>query len=322
MIEWDKAGPHLTIKDQAELLSLNRTALYRTGKRIDEREVEIKHIIDRLHTAHPYKGSRSIVDDIEAMDNIPYAVNRKRVQRYMREMGIQAIHPGPNLSKRNRQQYVYPYLLRNLKPSRPNHAWAIDVTYVPMRGRWMYLVGIIDWYSRMIVGYELSDTLAKGFILQTVERAIAVHGAPDILNSDQGSQFTSPAYVEILKKNSIQISMDGKGRALDNIIIERFWRTIKYWDIYIHEYDTPRALHRGVDQFMNWYNFSHRHTGIGKKRPAEVYYGVPLPQLTVAQDSRCLEGTASEPSKVLNDGAAEAILSKPSSVSNVSSSRE
>ncbi len=282
MINWERPDPNLTIKDQAELLSLNRTGLYRTEKQIDQREVEIKHIIDRLHTAHPFKGSRTIVDDIKEMKNISYPVNRKRVQRYMREMGIQAIHPGPNLSKRNRKQYVYPYLLRNLTPSRPNQVWAIDITYVPMRGRWMYLVGIIDWYSRMIVGYELSDTLENEFVLRTVKKAIANHGAPEIFNSDQGSHFTSPAYIEILKEHKIKISMDGKGRALDNIIIERFWRTIKYWDIYIHDYDTPRALRQGIKEFMTWYNFSHRHTGIGKKRPAEAYYGMPIQQIHVA----------------------------------------
>ncbi|MGI6597989.1 MAG: IS3 family transposase [bacterium] len=158
-------NPHLTIKTQAELLCLNRTGLYRPVKEPPELEVKIKHLIDRLHTEKPFKGSRRIWDDINAM-NLGIRVNRKRIQRYMREMGIHVIYPGPNLSKRNRAQYVYPYLLRNVTPAYPNHVWGIDITYCAMQGRWMYLVAIIDWYSRKIVGYELSQTMNKEFVIK------------------------------------------------------------------------------------------------------------------------------------------------------------
>lgn len=280
MVDWeDISSSHLTIKAQAGLLSLNRTALYWTAKEVSKHEVEIKHLIDKIYTQHPFKGSRRIVEDINNMDGVDFKVNRKRIQRYMREMGIRVIHPGPNLSKRNRARYVYPYLLRNVKPAHPNHVWGIDITYCAMQGRWMYLVAIIDWYSRKIVGYELSDTMNKEFVIKAVNKAIETHGAPIILNSDQGSQFTSPVYINTLKEHGIKISMDGKGRALDNAITERFWRTIKWEDIYLKNYETPRALRQGIAAYIRWYNFERQHTSIGKKTPADVYYATTnLPQ--------------------------------------------
>ena len=187
MVEWDLKEPHLTIKDQADLLSVNRTSLYRADSEPSEEEVRIKHLIDRIHTERPARGSRGIRDDINNM-KLGFRVNRKRIQSYMREMGIRVFYPGPNLSKRNKAHYVYPYLLRHITPQYPNHVWGIDITYLPMQGRWMYLVAIIDWYSRMIVGYELSPVITKDFVLKAVQDAITKHGAPKILNSDQGSQ--------------------------------------------------------------------------------------------------------------------------------------
>jgi len=247
MVDWNVPDPSLSVKAQAELLTVNRTSLYRRAKKPSELEAYIKNLIDVLHTEKTFKGSRRIRDDINNM-NLGFRVNRKRIQHYMREMGIRVTYPGPNLSKRNRAQYVYPYLLRNVKPAHPNHVWGIDITYCAMQGRWMYLVAIIDWYSRMIVGYELSQTMNKEFVIKAVNDAVKKHGAPLILNSDQGSQFTSPVYVDILKEHGIKISMDGKGRALDNAITERFWRTLKWEDIYIMQYETPRELRQGIDR--------------------------------------------------------------------------
>ena len=226
MVDWDIKDPSLTIKAQAGLLSVNRTGLYNPAREPSELEVKIKHLIDKIHTGKPFLGSRRIRDDINDL-KLGFRVNRKRIQRYMDEMGIQVIYPGPNLSKRNRAQYVYPYLLRNIKPAHPNHVWGIDITYCAMRGSWMYLVAIIDWYSRKIVGYELSQTMNKDFVIKAVVNAVDKHGVPIIFNSDQGSQFTSPDYIDTLKQYGIRISMDGKGRALDNAITERFWRTSK-----------------------------------------------------------------------------------------------
>lgn len=271
MVDWGMKNPHLTIKAQAELLCLNRTGLYRPVKEPPELEVKIKHLIDRLHTEKPFKGSRRIRDDINAM-NLGIRVNRKRIQRYMREMGIHVIYPGPNLSRRNRTQYVYPYLLRNVTPAYPNHVWGIDITYCAMQGRWMYLVAIIDWYSRKIVGYELSQTMNKEFVIKAVVDAVNKHGAPIILNSDQGSQFTSPDYIDTLKGYGIKVSMDGKGRALDNAITERFWRTIKWEDIYIMQYETPRALRKGIAAYIRYYNYERRHQSLDGHTPAEIYY--------------------------------------------------
>ncbi|HHX51770.1 MAG TPA: IS3 family transposase [Clostridia bacterium] len=269
MVEWDNSS--LTIKEQAELLNLNRTGLYRQVKGPSELEVKIKHLIDKIHTDKPFKGARRIRDDINDM-KLGFKVNRKRIQRYMREMGIQVIYPGPNLSKRNRTQYVYPYLLRNVTPTHPNHVWGIDITYCAMQGGWMYLVAIIDWYSRKIMGYELSQTMNKDFVIKAVVDAVNKHGAPIILNSDQGSQFTSPDYVDTLKQYGIKISMDGKGRALDNAITERFWRTIKWEDIYIMQYETPKALCQGIDAFIRYYNSERGHQSLNKQKPDEVYY--------------------------------------------------
>ncbi|UNC91147.1 IS3 family transposase [Candidatus Contubernalis alkalaceticus] len=269
MVDWDNSDPN--IKEQAELLSLNRTGLYRKVKEPSELEVKIKHLIDRIHTKHPFKGTRRIRDDINDM-KLGFKVNRKRIQRYMRDMGIKVICPGPNLSKRNRAQYVYPYLLRSVTPAHPNHVWGIDITYCAMQGRWMYLVIIIDWYSRKIVGHELSQTMNKEFVIKAVNKAVNNHGAPIILNSDQGSQFTSSTYVDTLKQHGIKISMDGKGRALDNAITERFFRTIKWEDIYIKQYETPKALRQGIDDFIRYYNYERGHQSLNKCKPADIYY--------------------------------------------------
>ena len=269
MIEWD--GSYLTIKGQAELLSVNRTGLYRKVKEPSKLEVKIKHLIDKIHTEKPFKGARRIRDDINAM-KLGFKVNRKRIQRYMREMGIQVICPGPNLSKRNRAQYVYPYLLRNVTPAHPNHVWGIHISYCAMQGRWMYLVAIIDWYSRKIVGYELSQSMNKEFVIKAVTNAAQKHGAPIILNSDQGSQLTSPDYVDTLKQYGIKISMDGKGRALDNAITERFFRTIKWEDIYIMQYETPKALRQGIDAYIRYYNHERGHQSLNGQKPTDVYY--------------------------------------------------
>lgn len=275
MVEWGNPNPYLSIKAQAGLLSVNRTSLYRKNKEIPEMEVYLKNLIDVLHTDKPYKGSRRITDDLNKMD-LGFRVNRKRIQRYMREMGIRTIYPGPNLSKRNRAQYVYPYLLRNVKAVYANHVWGIDITYIAMQGQWMYLVAIIDWYSRHIVGYALSQTMNKEFVVQAVKAAVKKHGAPLILNSDQGSQFTSPDYINTLQEHSIKISMDGKGRALDNAITERFWRTLKWEDIYIMQYETPRDLRKGIDAYIQYYNHERAHQALEYQRPVDLYYSNPL----------------------------------------------
>jgi len=194
--------------------------------------VQIKHRIDEIYTEMPYYGSRRMTAQLRQEG---YPINRKTVQRHMREMGIMAIYPGPNLSRRAHQAAVVPYLLRNLTPRYPNHVWAIDITYIRLARSWMYLVAVIDWYSRYLVSWALDETLAMPFVLDAVDRALD-QTTPLIWNSDQGSHFTSAQYQERLKRAGVLISMDGKGRVLDNIIIERYWRTLKYEEVYLRVY--------------------------------------------------------------------------------------
>ena len=267
MIDWGKGG--LSIKAQAKLLSLNRTSLYYKPKGPSKEEIMLKHLIDRIHLDHPAFGSRKITS---CLRRAGYNVNRKRIQRYMREMGITAIYPGPNLSKRNQRHKVYPYLLRDVDPSLPNQVWGMDITYIPLQNGWMYMVAIIDWHSRYIVAWELSDSLYTDFVINTIRRALQ-KAKPDIINSDQGCQFTSDAYTGLLKENAIKISMNGKGRALDNIITERFWRTLKVEEVYIKEYITPRQARQEIANFVNFYNNWRPHQSLDDRTPAEVYFG-------------------------------------------------
>lgn len=239
----DHQHKHLTVKRQCELLSVNRSSTYRKPKvnGPDENTLEIMHKIDAIHTAHPTFGYRKITDILRK----DMLINRKRVQRLMKAMDIITIYPKPNLSKRFHAQYVKPYLLRNLKIVRPNQVWGVDITYVKMEKGFMYLFIIIDWYSRCIVDYELSSTLEKGFVMNCLKRAFR-RCKPEVINSDQGSHFTNPDYIKLLEDNEIKISMDGKGQALDNVRTERFFRSIKYDDIYINDYHTPRELRKGI----------------------------------------------------------------------------
>jgi putative transposase len=190
----------------------------------------------------------------------------------MREMGIAGICPGPNLSRRNQLHRTYPYLLRGLAVTQPNHVWGVDITYVRLVAGWLYLVAILDWYSRYVVSWELSDTLEIEFVLTAVERAFEI-AVPEIFNSDQGSHFTSPQYIERLVAAGVHISMDGKGRALDNIFTERLWRTVKYEEVYLHDYANPRQARSGLTRYMEFYNHERPHQALAYQTPAEVYRG-------------------------------------------------
>lgn len=199
-------------------------------------------------------------------------VHPNTVRKYMQEMGISAIYPGPNLSKRNLQHRIYPYLLRGLEITRPNQVWGIDITYIRMQRGWMYLVALLDWYSRYVVDWQLDQSLEISFVIEMLKRALAVN-KPEILNSDQGSHFTSPQYIDILKENEIRISMDGKGRAKDNIFTERFWRSLKYEEVYIHEYTSPREMRQGISRYINLYNHIRPHQSLQYRTPASLYWG-------------------------------------------------
>lgn len=254
---------------QAELLSINRTSIYRKPavKTWSVLDIEDMRLIDEIYTANPFCGYRRIT---AAMHLRGRHINRKRVRRLMRIMGLHGICPGPNLSKRLHTKYIHPYLLRGLKMSHPDQVWAVDITYIRMQQGFMYLFIIIDLYSRYIVDYELSTTLDRQFVLACLKRAL-MKGKPEVINSDQGGQFTNKEYVNLLQSEKIRISMDGKGRALDNIIAERFFRTLKYEDIYLNEYMTPKDLRKGLQRYINYYNHERLHQSLGYTPPADHY---------------------------------------------------
>ena len=220
----------------------------------------------------PYLGVRKLRIKLQEIDHI-VAVGRKLIKRYMDEMGIYAVYPKPNLSKRNKRHKIYPYLLRNLNIKQINQVWAIDITYIRMGRSHMYLTAIIDWYSRYIVGWELSDTLDTASVLVAVKEAISRYGKPEIINSDQGSQFTSDNYTEYLKNAHIRQSMDGKARWVDNVIIERWFRSLKTERIYPNEYLTPRSLRTGIREYIGEYNTERPHETHGYRTPKDVYIG-------------------------------------------------
>jgi putative transposase len=224
----ERAQSELTLTTQTELLSLNRTSLYYRPLAPTPEEVALKHRIDAIYTACPFYGVRRITAQLRREGML---VNHKAVARHMREMGLAALAPAPNLSKRAHKAGIYPYLLRDVTARHSNHVWGIDITYIRLRGGWMYLVAVLDWFSRYVVSWELDQTLAQPFVMTTVERALSL-ATPLIWNSDQGSHFTSPQYTSVLLAAGVQISMDGRGRALDNIFTERLWRTIK-WETFI-----------------------------------------------------------------------------------------
>ncbi|MGE5629647.1 MAG: IS3 family transposase [Caulobacteraceae bacterium] len=266
-------NPNINIKRQADLLSINRTSVYREApaeKSVSEETLFIMRRIDEIHTAHPTWGYRTITDIIRRDDKI--LINRKRTRRLMQQMGVETIYPKPNLSKRYHAQYIRPYLLRNLTITRPNQVWGVDITYIRMRKGFMYLFVIIDWYSRCIVDFELSTTLEKTFVMNCLKRALS-HQKPEIINSDQGGHFTNADYLKLLDEAEVRVSMDGKGQALDNIRTERFFRTLKYDLIYVNEFETPRDLRKALNQYIQEYNTYRPHTSLDGLCPIQVYTG-------------------------------------------------
>lgn len=257
----------MPLSTQAALLQISRSSLYYKAVAPPQEEVAIKHRIDELYTAHPFYGSRKLTVLLQEQFG---PINRKRVQRYMREMGIAGITPGPNLSKRLSEHRVYPYLLRGVRADAPNHIWGCDITYIRLRYGWLYLVAIIDWYSRFVVSWQLDETLELPFVLAAITQACAT-ATPQIWNTDQGSHFTSPQVTEPLNAAGVQISMDGKGRATDNIFTERLWRSLKYEEVYLADYASPREAREGIARYFTFYNTERPHQALDYRRPLEVY---------------------------------------------------
>jgi putative transposase len=266
----ERESHELTLTSQAELLSISRSSLYYQPAPPSAEEIAIKHRLDELYTQHPFYGSRKMAWLLKPT----WSVNRKRVQRYMQEMGLVAIFPGPNLSQPAPGHKIYPYLLQNVTTSYPNHVWGIDLTYVRLQKGWMYLVAILDWHSRFVVSWALDQTLELPFVLDAVNRALQ-QATPKIINSDQGSHFTSPQYLDLFKPDLTQISMDGRGRAMDNIFTERLWRSVKYEEVYLHDYENPRQARQGLTAYFEFYNNERPHQSLGYLTPAMVYLNEP-----------------------------------------------
>lgn len=260
----------LSIRRQSELLGVSRTSHYYKPVEIKDSDLEIMNKIDTEFTDHPEKGVLSMVDHLRDLD---YTIGAKKVRRLMRAMGIEAIYQKPRLSKLGKVKYIKPYLLRGLKVVRVNQVWAIDITYIRMERGFMYLTAVIDVYSRYIVGWGLFNTLDAANSLNVLKDAVSRFGKPEIVNSDQGSQFTCKDWIEHLEGQQIKISMDGKGRALDNIFIERFWRTIKYDYIYRWSFSDCAKLANGIDGWVSYYNDKRRHSSIDRQTPKTCYLG-------------------------------------------------
>lgn len=265
-------GEVLSVSRQCKLLAVTRSVVYdqkkRLPKEVDELECMLLNKLDEEYTRHPFYGTRRMT---LYLCGCGYAVNRKRVQRLMQTLGLAGMAPGPNTSKPHPEHKIYPYLLRGLAIIRPNQVWSTDITYIRLRHGFVYLVAIIDWYSRKILSWRLSNTMDAGFCVDCLEEAIKDYGTPEIFNTDQGSQFTSDSFTGVLIKNNIMISMDGRGRALDNIFVERLWRTVKYEDVYLKGYESMPDLLLGLTQYFLFYNEERRHQSLGYATPDVVY---------------------------------------------------
>lgn len=258
-----------SICNQCELLGLARSTLYYTPTRANDRDLKLMEELDRLYLEDPTRGTRRMTKELRKMG---YMVGRTHVRTLMQIMRLKTVYCRPRTTVIDPTKYKFPYLLRGLDIVRPNHVWSLDITYVPMRRGFMYLLAIMDVFSRYIVGWSLSNTMEAEWVVRTVKEAIKRHGKPEIINSDQGSQFTSEEYVSYVKSlESVKISMDGKGRAIDNVYIERFFRTIKYDKIYLEHPSTGNELHQVCSQFINYYNEKRDHSSIGDVPPIQRY---------------------------------------------------
>ena len=266
----------LPLKRQCELLSLPRSTFYYASQGVSEDDLAMMRLMDECHLQHPYYGSRRIRDWLEDRG---HRVNRKRVQRLMRKMGLTALYPKRNLSRRNQAHRVYPYLLKGLSIDRANQVWAADVTYIPMSKGFVYLVAIIDWYSRKVLSWRVSNTMDADFCVEALEEALDRYGNPDIFNTDQGSQFTSEDFTKVLRERGTQISMDGKGRWVDNVFVERLWRSLKYEEVYLKAYDSVAQSRASIERYLTFFNTERRHQSLGRKTPDTVYYESADPRM-------------------------------------------
>jgi len=269
----EREAREISLAEQTELLGISRSSLYYEPVGPPEKEISIKRRIDEIYTLHPFYGSRRMT---ALLCREGRSISRPTVQQYMREMQIAGVAPGPNTSQPHPEHKVYPYLLRGLKIEHPNQVWGIDITYIRLRAGWMYLVAVLDWFSRYVLSWQLEQTLEMPFVLLAVEQALT-RGRPQIWNSDQGSHFTSPQYIQKLLDAQVQVSMDGRGRALDNVFTERLWRSVKCEEVYLHDYAGPREARQGIERYLNFYNFERPHQSLDYRTPEEVHFQTRSP---------------------------------------------
>lgn len=259
----------LSMRQQTQLLQINRSSLYYKAAGESEYSIMLMNLLDEQYTKTPFYGVAKMTAYLNEMG---HTVNVKRVRRLLRKMGLEAIYQKPNLSKANAEHKIYPYLLRNVAITRCDQVWSTDITYIRLRHGFVYLVAIIDWYSRYVLNWRISTSLEAEFCIEALEETLE-KGQCEIFNTDQGVQFTTKRFVDPLLSLGIKVSMDGKGRALDNIFVERLWRSVKYEDIYLKDYESVEDVKTGMGQYFEFYNHQRYHQSLGYKRPAEVYYG-------------------------------------------------
>lgn len=259
----------LAVTRQAELVGISRAAVYYVPRPIPEADLALQRRIDALHLEHPFAGSRLLKKLLRAEG---YAVGRKHVATLMRRMGIEALYRKKSTSRRHPEHAIYPYLLRNVAIERANQVWALDITYIPMRRGFVYFCAVMDWASRKILAFRLSNTLTADFCVEALEEALVRHGAPEIVNTDQGSQFTGSEFIEVLQRRNIAISMDGRGCWRDNVFIERFWKTLKYEEVYLRAYDTVSEARASIARYIAFYNGRRPHTALADRTPDAAYF--------------------------------------------------
>jgi putative transposase len=273
MIEPSHALP---VVRQCTLLDLSRSSVYYTPQPVSASDLALMRRIDELHLNHPFAGARMLRD---FLNQEGITVGRRHVATLMKRMGIEALYRRPNTSRKHPQHPVFPYLLRGLEITRANHVWAMDISYIPMRKGFVYLAAVLDWATRRVLSWRLSNTLTTDFCLEAVEDALGRYGTPEIFNTDQGSQFTSSDFVDLLRAHGIQQSMDGKGRWVDNVFVERLWRSVKYEEVYLHAYDSVTQARQGLERYFRFYNQRRPHSSLDGKTPDQVYFDSLSPQL-------------------------------------------
>ncbi len=271
----DPSGGKLSLSAQCRLLGINRSTLYYRSRGIKPDDLKLMRLIDEQYLKTPFYGSRSMAKHLSRL--LKRRINRKRIQRLMRIMGLEAIYPKPKTSCPHPNHKVYPYLLRGKTIDRPNQVWAADITYIPMSRGFMYLVAVMDWHSRKVLAWRISNTLDADFCVEALSEALATYGPPEIFNTDQGAQFTSQAFTGKLKSYGVKISMDGRGRVQDNIFIERLWWTVKYQYLYLRSFDNGSQLRHGLTRWFRFYNQERSHQSLDDRTPDEVYFDIPHP---------------------------------------------